>query len=140
MEPKFTELRRLSSNIDGKTDSGIVHHQILELEMIKLGHGLHESHWYINWAKLFLAEAYLREGQAEESIHILEQTIHGYIRTLDGDEYHPFLERFYQMLGNIYTKKDRIEKAKETFQKLLKCKERLHGEHSKEAIATLQHL
>ena len=61
-----------------------------------------ESQQYINWAKLFQVEIYLDLGNQKKAISILEDTIKAYVKNLDDNEQHPFLEHFYQVLCGVY--------------------------------------
>ena len=81
-----------------------------------------------------------QENDKEASILTLEETIEQYTKTLDDDLYHPFLESFYQQIGNMYFQNNNILQAQIAFEKLVKCKERLYGENSKELIAPIMQL
>tara|TARA_B110000305_G_C18908368_1_gene389533 strand:- start:28 stop:144 length:117 start_codon:yes stop_codon:yes gene_type:complete len=38
----------------------------------------------------------VNEGKMPEAFTLLEDTIKEYVKDLDGDEYHPFIENFHQ--------------------------------------------
>lgn len=75
-----------------------------------------------------------------EAFTLLEDTIKEYVKDLDGDEYHPFIENFHQQFGNMAYRNQDMAKAKSSFEKVVGAKERLHGSKAKEVIGPLMQL
>ena len=103
-------------------------------------HGISESQQYINWGKIFVSVTLFGEGDTTKALETLENTIEDYLRALDNNEKHPFLESLYQQVGNMCYKLGQREKAAEAFEKLVACKEDLYGKESKEIVGPLMQL
>ena len=66
------------------------------MEMLTMEHGISESQQYINWGKIFVSVTLFGEGDTTKALETLENTIEDYLRALDNNEKHPFLESLYQ--------------------------------------------
>ena len=53
---------------------------------------LFESQQYINWAKLFYSAKLFAEGQTIKAVEELEKTMEEYVKDLNGDYSHVFVE------------------------------------------------
>lgn len=60
-----------------------------------------------------------------------------YVKDLNGDYHHVFVEQFHSQIGNMYYKLQKPDKALVAFERLLGCKERQHGPNSKELIGPM---
>jgi len=76
-------------------------------------------------------------NHVKKAIALLEETIAAYVQTLDGDEHHPFIDYFYQVLAGVYYNNNMIPKAQDLYKKLVKSKESMYGEDAKEVIQPL---
>ena len=102
--------------------------------------GICESNQLINWCKVFYAATLFQEGQGPKALELLETTTEEYIKTLDNDLQHPFLESFYQQIGNMSFKLKHAERAHKAFDRLVKCKEAQVGPDHKDLINPMMQL
>ena len=73
----------------------------------------------------------------KKAIALLEETIEAYVKNLDGDEHHPFIDHFYQVLAGVYYNNNMMKQAQDAYKKLVKSKESMYGEDAKEVIQPL---
>ena len=122
--------------------------KIKEMDVIAMEHGLSEDNQLTNWCKVFYAACLYSEkveGESEQTffmkpkmaLDLLYKTTKDYQKNLDDEVAHPFLESFYQQVGNMAAKLSQVDMAAEMFESLLKCKESQYGHDSKEVIAPL---
>ena len=84
------------------TSSEFLYKKVEEMEKIADDHGIKESQKFVAWGHLFLSSAMRTEGKLKKAIGVMEETIEFYAKSL-GDPLHPHLERFYQMMGGLYS-------------------------------------
>ena len=102
-----------------------------------MANGTMESCQLINWGKVFLATLLFSTNQGSKSIELLKQTIEEFVKALNNDELHPFLETLYQSLGNMAIKLNMQELALKNYRKLMACKQKHLGEHHREVIGPM---
>jgi len=108
---------------NANTPSVFFDKKIKEMEVVMFEAGLCESNQLINWCKVFQAATMFKEGMGPKALELLENTTEDYIQNLDNDELHPFLESFYQQIGNMSFSLKQAERAHKAFERLVKCKE-----------------
>ena len=110
---------------------------ITDMEKVMAENGIFESQQSINWARVFYSIRVISEGKPHDALCELVRTTKAYTLALDGDEFHPYLDTFYQQMGNLcYQLKD-FGQAIIHLDKLLTTKELLYGYTSKHLIDTL---
>ena len=102
--------------------------------------GLEHSHQSINWAKVFLSIRMYSEGKQNEGVELLETTKQNYIKVLEGNELHPYLDTFYQQIGNVCIHMQQFERASANYEKLIELKQLQYGENSKHLSENLMQL
>lgn len=105
-----------------------------------LDQGIMENQQIVNWGKTFMASTMFAQGEQTAAITIFQQVLDDYIKTLDGDDLHPFLELYYSQIGSMtFQLKDYVS-AEEALEKLVAVKKRMHGPKSKHVIGPLMKL
>ena len=111
-----------------------------QTEICRHENGLEHSHQSINWAKVFLSIRLYSEGKQKEGLELLETTKNNYLKALDGYELHPYLDTFYQQIGNVCIHLRLFERAATNYEKLIELKQLQYGKNSKHLSENLMQL
>ena len=80
------------------------------------------------------------EGNQQLALELLENTKNGYLEALEGYELHPYLDTFYQQIGNICIHLRMFDRACDNYEKLIDLKELQYGANSHHLSENLMQL